>query len=158
MHSEFYLGRKFTVVSLPQIVDCALCVSQVAEDTVTGVVLQQCEESLQEIRQCQSAKDSLQEAPAGAFNAHRAHWWITLTLSLDYSGLDGFFWELLGCGKVLSILSWFILGVLNLHLHNLFSACFVCICASATFAPPSPSHLWFQRLNIPKQTRGKRLD
>lgn len=43
---------QFTVVSLPQVVGCALAVSQVAEDTVTGVVLQQCEEPLQEVRQC----------------------------------------------------------------------------------------------------------
>lgn len=47
----------------------ALRVSQVTEDTVAGVVLQQCEESLQEVWQCQSAEDSLQKAPAGAFNA-----------------------------------------------------------------------------------------
>lgn len=41
-----------TAVSLPQVACCAPPVPQVAEDTVPGVVLQQCEESLQEIRQC----------------------------------------------------------------------------------------------------------
>lgn len=50
-----------------------LSLSQVAEDTVAGVVLQQREEALQEVRQRQSAEESVSEAPGGAQRAFRAN-------------------------------------------------------------------------------------
>lgn len=52
---------------------------QAVEDTVTGVVLHECEETLQEVRQRQSAEDVLQEAPGGAQRAFRADRYIYRT-------------------------------------------------------------------------------
>lgn len=51
-----------------------MCLSQVVEDSVTGVVLHEREAALQEVWQRQSAEDSLQEAPGGAQRTFRAYW------------------------------------------------------------------------------------
>lgn len=72
-HSELIMMSLFKGLTKTGLKVKMFSVPQVAEDTVTRVVLRKCEETLQEVWERQSVEDPLQETPDGAQCTLRAY-------------------------------------------------------------------------------------